>query len=97
MFGTTVLTLGNGVKVVVKPTELKRRGIDDATSPGGSSLFGKEDAANLKLFNDVIGLGGLGNFSAVDLPKVLAGKKASVSASLGMDNESLNGQSARPT
>ena len=94
LFGTTVLTLGNGVKVVVKPTELKKDEVlMTATSPGGSSLFGKEDAANLKLFNDVIGLGGLGNFSAVDLPKVLAGKKASVSASLGMDNESLNGQS----
>ena len=33
--------------------------------------------------NDVASIGGLGNFSNVDLEKVLAGKKASVSASVG--------------
>ena len=64
-----------------------------ATSPGGSTLFGNKDIDNLKVFNDVIGLGGLGNFSATDLSKMLAGKKVSCSTSLGMDSENVNGSS----
>lgn len=54
-------------------------------------MVGIDDAKNMKVFNSVIGLGGLGNFSAIDLSKKLAGKKVSCSASLGVDNESLNG------
>ncbi|MCE5225469.1 MAG: insulinase family protein, partial [Porphyromonadaceae bacterium] len=85
LFGSIVFTLGNGVKVVVKQTDYKKDEIlMTATSPGGSTLFGKADVPNLKLFNEVIGLGGLGNFSATDLTKVLAGKQVSLSASLGL-------------
>ena len=36
-------------------------------------------------------VGGLGNFSAVDLEKVLAGKKASVSYGIGDKTETVNG------
>lgn len=64
-----------------------------ATSPGGSTLFGNKDIDNLKVFNEVIDLGGLGNFSAIDLNKLLAGKKVSCSTSLGMDSENVNGSS----
>ena len=92
LFDATVLTLSNGVRVVLKPTEYKKDEIQmTATSPGGSFMVGIDDAKNMKVFNSVIGLGGLGNFSAIDLSKKLAGKKVSCSASLGLDNESLNG------
>lgn len=92
LFDATVLTLSNGVRVVLKPTEYKKDEIQmTATSPGGSFMVGIDDAKNMKVFNSVIGLGGLGNFSAIDLSKKMAGKKVSCSASLGVDNESLNG------
>ncbi len=92
LFDATVLTLSNGVRVVLKPTEYKKDEIQmTATSPGGNFMVGIDDAKNMKVFNSVIGLGGLGNFSAIDLSKKLAGKKVSCSASLGVDNESLNG------
>lgn len=92
LFDATVLTLSNGVRVVLKPTEYKKDEIQmTATSTGGSFMVGIDDAKNMKVFNSVIGLGGLGNFSAIDLSKKLAGKKVSCSASLGVDNESLNG------
>ena len=94
LFGATILTLGNGIKVVLKHTDFKKDEIQmTATSPGGSTLFGNKDIDNLKVFNDVIGLGGLGNFSATDLSKMLAGKKVSCSTSLGMDSENVNGSS----
>ena len=92
MYGSTILTLGNGVKVVIKPTNFKKDEVlMTATSPGGNTLYGKEDIANLKVFNDVISLGGLGNFSDIDLNKRLAGKQVSCSVGLASDNESVSG------
>ncbi len=94
-FGATVLTLSNGVKVVLKPTDFKKDEIlMTATSPGGSTSFGKKDIDNLKVFNDVIEIGGVGNFSAIDIGKRLAGKKVSCALSLGLDNENVNGMAA---
>lgn len=46
-----------------------------AFSPGGSSLFPNDEIININVMNDVASIGGLGNFSNVDLEKVLAGKK----------------------
>ncbi|MDR3184947.1 MAG: insulinase family protein [Prevotellaceae bacterium] len=91
-FGTTVWTLSNGAKVVLKTTDFK----DDqilfkAVSPGGTSLVDDKDAVNIKVLNAVIAEGGLGAFSKTDLQKALAGKRASVSATVDNINESING------
>lgn len=91
-FGSTVLTLSNGVRVILKSTDFKADEIRmRAFSPGGSSLFPNEEVININVLNEVAGIGGLGNFSNVDLEKVLAGKKASVSASVGGNTEGLSG------
>jgi len=91
-FGSTALTLSNGVRVVVKNTDFKADEIRmRAFSPGGSSVFGTKEALQIKMLNSVAGLGGLGNFSNVDLEKVLAGKRASVNASISGLREGLNG------
>lgn len=95
LFGATILHLSNGARVLLKHTDLKKDEIlMTATSPGGNTLFGDDDDRNLQVFNSVAGLGGLGNFSAIDLSKKLAGKKVACSASLGLDNESLNGSAS---
>jgi zinc protease len=96
IFDATVWTLSNGARVVVKPTTLKDDEIRmTAVSPGGSSLIvGKEHDAEVKFINDVAGIGGLGNFSATDLPKVLAGKNARVSASVSEMTEIVSGSSS---
>ncbi|MBE6275813.1 MAG: insulinase family protein [Bacteroides sp.] len=91
-FGSTALTLSNGVRVVVKNTDFKADEIRmTAFSPGGTSIFGTGEALQVKMLNSVAGLGGLGNFSNVDLEKVLAGKKASISASVNGLTERVNG------
>lgn len=91
-FGETIWTLSNGAKVFLKKTDFKEDEIlFTATSKGGTSLIDDKDAINMKAMNDVIGLGGLGSFSATDLPKILAGKKASASASVGTKTEGLSG------
>ena len=91
-FGSTVLTLSNGVRVVVKNTDFKADEIRmTAYSPGGTSIFGTGESLQVKMLNSVAGLGGLGNFSNVDLEKVLAGKKASISPSVNNLTERVNG------
>ena len=91
-FGTTILTLSNGVRVIVKPTDFKADEIQmTAYSPGGNSLFNDSDVLQFSMLNDIVSIGGLGNFSAIDLGKVLAGKAASASASVNMLSETLSG------
>ncbi len=93
--GTKVMTLSNGVKVVLKKTDYKADEIlMKAFSLGGSSLFPTEEIINIESMNDVIQVGGLGNFSVVELQKVLAGKKASASANIGNLTEGVNGSCA---
>lgn len=90
-FGTTEFTLSNGVKVIIKKTDFKADEIlMKGVSPGGSSLFPDSEIINIKGL-DAVEVGGLGNFSAVDLEKVLAGKKASVSYGIGDKTETING------
>ena len=62
-----------------------------AFSPGGTSLFGTKEALQVKMLNNIIGVGGLGNFSNVELEKVLAGKKANVNSFVNSLNEGLSG------
>ena len=93
-FGTTIWTLSNGAKVVIKPTTFK----DDeillsGISKGGSLLYGDRDISNLKVFNNIIDLGGLGNFNNIDLKKVLAGKNVSLSIGLDSRSEIVSGSS----
>jgi zinc protease len=93
-FEATVYTLSNGVKVVVKTTDLKDDEIlMSATSPGGSSHFPDSEDANLKLYGAISNLGGLGTFSATDLTKTLAGKKVSVSPIIALTYEGMMGSS----
>ena len=94
-FGSTVYTLSNGVRVVIKPTDFKADEIRmSAFSAGGSSLFPDEDILQISVLNQVASLGGLGNFSRVNLEKVLAGKKASVGATVSGLSEGVNGSCA---
>lgn len=92
IFDATVLTLKNGVKVIYKPTTFKDDEIlMSAYSFGGYSVMDQSDPYTLQEINALATLGGVGNFSAIDLPKVLAGKRASVFPSIGMMTEGMNG------
>ena len=91
-FDATVLTMKNGVKVIYKPTSFK----DDevlmtAYSFGGYSAMDQSDPFTLQEINTLATLGGVGNFSAIDLPKVLAGKKASVNPNISWFTEGMSG------
>ena len=94
IYGTTELTLSNGVKVYVKKTDFKADEIRmKGVSLGGTSLFPDEEKLNFNagILNGVVSAGGLGNFSNVDLTKMLAGKKVSVDATIGNTVEQVQG------
>ena len=92
IYGSTKLVLSNGVTVYVKKTDFKADEIRmKGTSLGGKSIFPDKDALNFAVMDHVIAVGGLGNFSQVDLTKVLAGKKVSVNAGLGATTENVFG------
>ena len=92
IYGSTKLVLSNGVAVYVKKTDFKADEIRmKGTSLGGKSIFPDKDALNFAVMDNVIAVGGLGNFSQVDLTKVLAGKKVSVNAGLGATTENVFG------
>lgn len=91
-FGSTVLTLSNGIRVIMKPTEFKADQIVlQAISPGGTSVFGTDDVVQSRFLNNVAGLGGYGKFSIIELSKVLAGKKVSMGTSVGSLTENVSG------
>jgi zinc protease len=76
-YGITEWELSNGVKVVLKPTNNKQDEIVfRATSPGGTSLASDKDFLSASVAAQIIASGGLGNFNAIELRKILSGKVA---------------------
>jgi zinc protease len=95
-FGIIEWQLSNGVRVVLKPTTHKDDEIlFQAFSPGGMSLASDEDYIAALTATLVVGQGGLGKFRAIELPKVLAGKVASVQPYIQGEDEGLSGSAAK--
>jgi zinc protease len=93
--GATEWTLSNGVRVIVKPTDFKADEVlFSATSLGGTSLASDADFMSAGLASQIVGLGGVGSFNAIDLRKKLTGKVASASASIGETSEGLSGRAS---
>lgn len=85
-------TLANGIEFFVKKTDFNADQIlMSATSKGGTSIYPTTDALSIKVLTEVMSIGGLGNFSKTDLQKVLAGKKANVSAIVSMFTDYVGG------
>ena len=74
--GVTELTLSNGVKVILKPTDFKADEIlMSAYSAGGNSLYPVEKYPSALFADDIISQSGIKDFSATDLQKFLSDKK----------------------
>lgn len=93
--GAVEWTLSNGARVVLKPTDFKEDEIlFQATSPGGVSIAEGPDLVPVNTADQVVAAGGLGEFSAVNLQKKLAGKAAFVRPSIGELEEGLSGSAS---
>jgi len=92
IYGTTKLTLSNGVTVYIKPTDFKADEIRMyGMAKGGESLVPDGDLLQSHYMAGVIENGGLGKFNSTELGKQLAGKNASVSVSMGDLSEVVTG------
>src|SRR5688572_16624468 len=86
--GATVLTLSNGVEVWLKPTDFKNDQIlFSSYAPGGISLASEADFKSAGLATAMVGVGGMGGLNPVDLSKLLSGKIAQASPSVGERSE----------
>ncbi len=77
--GVNEWQLGNGVRVVLKPTDFKNDEIlMTARSPGGHSLVSDKDYPSALYAADLVGASGVGRFGPTELRKALSGKVVNV-------------------
>jgi len=92
--GITTLTLSNGVKVVLKPTDFKNdQVIFTSFAKGGSSLASNDDFQSAENAN-LVAQSGVGDFNPTQLTKYLAGKTASASAYIDSEYQGFSGSSS---
>lgn len=92
---TATLTLSNGVKIILRPTDFKNDQIlISGYSFGGTSLASDEDFTSANLAGDIIGSSGVGNFNQIQLDKMLAGKNVSLSPYISETAQGINGSSS---
>jgi zinc protease len=92
--GLTHLTLSNGVKVILKPTDFRNdQVVMSAARFGGQSLYGDADIVNARYASAIVASMGVQDYSPLDLSKVLAGKAAAVTMGLTGYSEVLGASS----
>jgi len=92
--GVTELTLSNGVKVVLKPTNFKNdQVLISAISKGGASLYSDSDYLSASNATTATLYGGVGNYDIMSLQKALAAKQVSIAPFIGQYSEGISGSS----
>ncbi|MBP5772114.1 MAG: insulinase family protein [Bacteroidaceae bacterium] len=91
-----VLTLSNGVRVIMKQTDFK----DDeirmmAWSEGGLGRYPDSERINLEAFDGIMGASKLGGFTTTELQKALAGKNVSCNSNVDIREENFSGFSSK--
>jgi zinc protease len=90
----TTITLSNGVKVLLKPTDFKNdQIIFSGFASGGSSLYSDADYQSAANAAGIIAAGGVGNYNTDELSKFLEGKELSVRPFISERFEGVGGGS----
>ena len=91
----TELTLSNGMKVILKPTDLEKDKVSMTSfSDGGTSRYDVKDLPSANLTSQIVNSMGLGDYDPTMLNKILNGKVANASPSIGTYGEAVNGSCA---
>jgi zinc protease len=89
--GITTLTLSNGIKVLLKPTDFRNNEVSFAGfAPGGTSLYPDADYQSASAANIIPGYGA-GNYNTTELNKYLSGKQLGVQTSIGERTQNIDG------
>jgi len=90
----TTFMLSNRIKVHYKFVDKQKDNVSlQGLSYGGKSLLNDDDLPSASMVSGLIEMSGLGDFNAVDLKKILAGKTANVDINLSDISESISGYS----
>jgi zinc protease len=93
--GVTVLTLSNGVEVWLKPTDFRNDQVQFTSyARGGVSLVSADDYNSARLSASLVSLAGVGGFTPIDINKLLAGKTATATSSIGTYSQSISGSAS---
>ena len=93
--GFTEFTLSNGMKVYARKTDFNADVVSlEMEGEGGTSLYGDEDIPNFSLISSAVSEAGVGDFDILTLRKMLAGKSAHVSPSVGFKTQGIGGTSS---
>ena len=92
--GYTELLFGNGVRMILKPTDFKNDEILlNAFSPGGLSLYPDRDVMSATLAPTIVSQSGLGDYDYTGLQKKLSGNTAKLSPYINELREGVSGSS----
>jgi zinc protease len=92
----TTITLSNGVKVILKPTDYKNDEIQfSAFAPGGTSLYNDTDYQSAASAAGLIVSGGAGNYNTTQLSKFLEGKQVGAAPYISDRYEGFSGSSTQ--
>ena len=90
--GFTEWTLSNGMKVYVRKTDFAADAVMiRIKGEGGTSLFPDADIPNFSLINSAITEAGVGQFDAMTLRRMLAGKSVRVQPNVNSHGQSISG------
>lgn len=93
--GITEITLENGVRIAMKPTDFKEDEVRfSASSPGGISLVSDDEYFDASNASMLVGRSGVGPFDTNEIQKALSGKVVSVSPYIGEFSEGFRGQAS---
>jgi zinc protease len=88
----TKLTLSNGVKVILKPTDFSNNQIlISGYSFGGTSLASDADLVSAKFAEQIIPVSGVGNITQAQLDKRLNGKRANLAPYISEITHGISG------
>ena len=91
-FNIITITLSNGVKVLLKPTDFKNdQIIFSGFASGGTSLYSDADYQSAANAAGIISANGIGNYNTGELSKYLEGKQVSVRPYINVRFEGING------
>ena len=91
-YNITDLTLANGVRVLLKPTNFKvEEVLFSASSPGGSSLVSDEDYPEADFIASIVSLSAVSDVSYAALQRLLADQSVSVSPYISQLEEGFYG------
>ncbi len=93
VLGTTEWILSNGMKIVLRPSDIKEDELLlSGYREGGMSLIKQEDIPSAMVLGEAISQMGVGSFSTTDLEKLMSGKRVNLRIGISEERDMVSGR-----